>query len=67
MEGYMLFDYLCMSIFYNPKVFGEIQGNLLGARGPRDLSYKYLLVPTLTHWTERKLPDQYVVSMHVCA
>ncbi|XP_019855024.1 PREDICTED: protein HAPLESS 2-A-like [Amphimedon queenslandica] len=44
----------------NGRVFGEIQGDLLGAQGPRDFSYKYLLIPSLTHWTGESPPDQYV-------
>ncbi len=39
-----------------------MQGNLMGAKGFQDFSYKYLLVPSITHWTNKTLPEQYTVS-----
>lgn len=45
------------------QVVAEVQGNLMGAKGFMDFSYKYLLIPSVTHWTNSTLPVQYTVSV----
>ncbi len=50
------------------QVVAEIEGDLLGAKGLRDFSYKNLLVPSLVHWKNKTvLPPQYEVCEHVCS
>ena len=54
---------LCLLCHYFVQVVAQLQGDLLGVNGPIDLSYKYLLVPTLTHWRSNTKPPQYTVSI----
>lgn len=49
-------------ILIDAQVVAEIQGDLMGSRGIVDFSYKYLLVPSITHWSNESLPVQYTVK-----
>ena len=45
------------------QVVAELEGDLLGARGPHDLSYKYLLIPSIRVWPNNSYPEQYTVCL----
>ena len=54
---------VCM-LLHCIQVVVQIQGNLAGASvRAADFTYKYLLIPTLTHWKNVTRPPQYTVGI----
>jgi len=48
------------------QVVVKILGDLANGRSLKDFSSKYLLVPTLKHWEEEELPEQFTVRQCCC-
>ena len=54
---YSIYTIHCTYLRFNSQVVVELQGDLVGANGPRDFSVKKLLIPSLKVWKFDENPE----------